>query len=119
MKSSSALSLLVFLLLDRNILIETKAAHPASTRSSRQNSKVFLPPSLFFQRPNIFIPTVTLSSSTSITQIDTTSIVCAHLVNVTGPCLRRRGAWVEEPIVLSFHGDFDDAFDLMYSPVLG
>lgn len=119
MKSSSALSLLLFLILDRNILIETKSPHAGSTRASRQNNRIFHPKSIFFNRSLISVPTVTLSSSTTVTQTDTTSTVCAKLVNVTGPCLRRRGAWVEEPIVLSFHGDFDDTFDLMYSSVLG
>lgn len=119
MKSSSAMSLLLFLILDRNILIETKSPHAGSTRASRQNNRIFHPKSIFFNRSLISVPTVTLSSSTTVTQTDTTSTVCAKLVNVTGPCLRRRGAWVEEPIVLSFHGDFDDTFDLMYSSVLG
>ncbi|XP_057372584.1 uncharacterized protein LOC130693450 [Daphnia carinata] len=119
MKSSSALSLLVFLILDRNILIETKRSHSGSTRASRQNNRIFHPKSIFFNRSLISVPTVTLSSSTTVTQTDTISTVCAKLVNVTGPCLRRRGAWVEEPIVLSFHGEFDDKFDLMYSSVLG
>ena len=97
-----------------------------SVRASRLNNKLFLfPPDLgevfpFFHRPpGPYVPTVTLTSSTVVTTTDTTSVVCAKLVNVTGPCLRRRGAWVEEPIVLSFHGDFDDTFDILYSPVLG
>nr|CAH0109268.1 unnamed protein product [Daphnia galeata] len=88
--------------------------------ASRPNNRLFLlPPSLFSSvSPRPTVSTVTISSSITITKIETTSIVCAKLVNVTGPCLKQRGAWVEEPIVLSFHEDFDDTFDLKYSPVL-
>ncbi|EFX80830.1 hypothetical protein DAPPUDRAFT_243151 [Daphnia pulex] len=98
---------------------ETNASESPSSVASRQNNKHFLlPSSISTKGPLKLFPTVTKSSSTVVTKIETTSVVCAKLVNVSGPCLRRRGAWVEEPIVLSFHGDFDDAFDLKYSPVL-
>ena len=74
----------------------------------------------FFHRPpGPYVPTVTLTSSTIVTTTDTTSVVCVKLINVTGPCLLRRETWVEEPIVLSFNEDFDDTFDILYSPVLG
>ena len=122
MKQPSILLLsLVFSALDWYIFTETYASDFSSSLATRPNNRLFLlpPPAIFSSDPSKpTIQTVTMSSSTTVTQIDTTSIVCAKLVNVTGPCLRRRGAWVEEPIVLSFHGDFDDTFDPTYSPVL-
>ena len=54
------------------------------------------------------------SSLTSSTVIFT----CAKLVNVTGPCSRRRGMWAEEPIVVSFDDDVDRAVQILFTPVL-
>ena len=65
------------------------------------------------------IAVTTLTSLVTATQTDTTSVVCAKLINVTGPCVRRRGSWVEEPIVLTFHEELDAQMDILYSPVLG
>lgn len=112
-------SLLLLSLFLAFVTPENNASESPSYVASRQNNKHFLlPSSIYTKGPLKLFPTVKKSSSTVVTKIETTSVVCAKLVNVTGPCLRRRGAWVEEPIVLSFHGDFDDAFDLKYSPVL-
>ena len=44
--------------------------------------------------------------------------VCVKLVNVTGACLRRRGVWIEEPIVLTFDDEIEDQVDMLYTPVL-
>ena len=44
---------------------------------------------------------VTLTTSTN------TDDVCAKLINVTQPCRRRRGKWVEEPVILTFDEDMD------------
>lgn len=121
MKQPSVLLLSsVFSTLVWKIVTETPDSS-TSLASTRHNNRLFLlPPSIFFSGPASapITPTVTKSSLTTVTKTETTSIVCAKLVNVTGPCLKRKGAWVEEPIVLSFHGDFDDTFDFMYSPVL-
>ena len=40
---------------------------------------------------------------------------CAKLVNITGACRRRRGKWIEEPIIMSFDEGMDD-LDQLLSP---
>lgn len=63
-----------------------------------------------------------LTTSTSVetvTLTDTVRLMCAKLVNVTGACVRRRGVWLEEPIVLTFNDDMDDVVDVLYTPVVG
>ena len=58
-------------------------------------------------------PLVTFSTRTE-TSTETSTItsstvgLCAQLVNVTGACRRRRGVWVEDPIILSFDDDMDE-----------
>jgi hypothetical protein len=58
-------------------------------------------------------PLVTFSTRTQ-TSTETSTItlstigLCAQLVNVTGACRRRRGVWIEDPIILSFDDDMDD-----------
>ena len=59
------------------------------------------------------------TSIISVTTQSTSTAVCVKLVNVTGACLRRRGAWVEEPIVLTFDDELEDQVDILYSPVIG
>jgi hypothetical protein len=55
----------------------------------------------------------------SVTMHATSTGVCVKLVNVTGACLRRRGVWVEEPIVLTFDDEMEGEVDMLYTPVLG
>lgn len=108
--------IVVFIVLTFLNILKVEAASSVDHTSTRLNNRLFhFPPSLFFRRT---VSTETLTSLTVVTETDTTSVVCAKLINVTGPCLRRRGAWVQEPIVLSFNDDMDDAVDLLYSPVL-
>lgn len=61
---------------------------------------------------------VTITHLVSVTMHATSSLVCVKLVNVTGACLRRRGVWVEEPIVLTFDDEMEDQVDMLYTPVL-
>ena len=42
--------------------------------------------------------------------------LCAKLVNVTGPCRRRRGSWIEDPIIMTFDDADMDALDAAFSP---
>ncbi|XP_057378566.1 uncharacterized protein LOC130700535 [Daphnia carinata] len=46
----------------------------------------------------------------------TVNIACAKLVNVTGPCRRRRGLWAEEPIVLSFDEETEKLTEILFTP---
>ena len=62
---------------------------------------------------------LTSTSTIRVTSHSTSTSVCVKLVNVTGACLRRRGAWVEEPIVLTFDDELEDQVDILYTPVLG
>ena len=43
--------------------------------------------------------------------------LCAKLVNVTGACERRRGLWKEEPIVISFDEDADEAAKILFTSI--
>ena len=58
---------------------------------------------------------MTETSYVTITQTATGRVTCAKLVNVTGPCRRRRGIWIEEPIVISFDDDVDAAAQFLFS----
>ncbi|KAI9553302.1 hypothetical protein GHT06_021200 [Daphnia sinensis] len=51
-----------------------------------------------------------------VTNTTTVNIACAKLVNVTGPCRRRRGLWAEEPIVLSFDEETEKLTDILFTP---
>ena len=61
--------------------------------------------------------TRTETSSVVVTSTTTTIGLCAKLVNVTGACRRRRGAWLQSPIVMTFDDDLDDEMiDDAFSP---
>jgi len=69
------------------------------------------------KKNNLFVTyTTTTSMSTSFVS-STTEVtgICAKLVNVTGACRRRRGQWVDEPIVMSFDDNMD-MLDSAFSP---
>ncbi|KAK4012461.1 hypothetical protein OUZ56_024700 [Daphnia magna] len=51
-----------------------------------------------------------------VTNTTTVNIACAKLVNVTGPCRRRRGLWLEEPIVLSFDEETEKLTEILFTP---
>lgn len=60
-------------------------------------------------------------STTTVTQTQRVtewiaSVLCAKLVNVTGPCFQRRGIFVEEPVVLTFDDDIDADPLMMLKP---
>lgn len=54
--------------------------------------------------------------TTTLTVTSSTVGVCAKLVNVTGSCRRRKGLWMDEPQVLTFDEDIDDAVDAALLP---
>lgn len=57
--------------------------------------------------------TVTVTTAVTITSGTKTSVTCAKLVNVTGACSRRRrGMLKEEPVIISFNDDIDQAFQI-------
>ena len=69
------------------------------------------------KKNNLFV-TYTTTTSTSTSFVSSTTEVtgiCAKLVNVTGACRRRRGQWVDEPIVMSFDDNMD-MLDSAFSP---
>ena len=51
--------------------------------------------------------TVYITSAATVTQTIEMSELCAKLVNISGACRRRRGRWLEEPIVMSFDDNMD------------
>ena len=58
-----------------------------------------------------FVVTRTMRTVTSTLVVTSTTSVtgfCAKPVNVTGSCRRRRGSWLEDPIVLTFDDVLDD-----------
>ena len=61
--------------------------------------------------------TLTITEFRTVTETITTSTssVCGKLVNVTGACRRRRGVWLDEPIVMIFDEGLDYV-DEMLSP---
>ena len=58
--------------------------------------------------PLVTFSTRTQTSTETSTITSSTIGLCAQLVNVTGACRRRRGVWVEDPIILSFDDDMDE-----------
>lgn len=88
-----------------------------ATTRTRLNNKLFLFQSPVLQQRSDIL-TLTSTQSYTVTRIEAMTMVCAKLINVTGACKRRRGSWVEEPIVLSFDEHSDEAADLLYSPVV-
>ena len=57
--------------------------------------------------------TVTVKSLLTITESTRVSVTCAKMVNITGYCRRRRGMWQQEPIVIFFDEDADQAVQVM------
>ncbi|EFX82074.1 hypothetical protein DAPPUDRAFT_101459 [Daphnia pulex] len=57
--------------------------------------------------------TVTRTTTSTITNVVTSlsNVVCAKLVNVTGVCRRRRGLPIDEPVVLTFDEQLEEAVD--------
>jgi len=56
------------------------------------------------------------TSTKTVTVTSSTAVVCAKLVNVTGACRRRKNLWMDEPQVLTFDDELDDAVDVAFSP---
>ena len=52
-----------------------------------------------------------------VTKSTTVIVACAKIVNVTGPCRRRRGYWKEDPIVLTFDEETEKLTDILFTPV--
>jgi hypothetical protein len=73
---------------------------------------------LLWHDVNYWVTTRTERETSTTTLIVTSSTVsvCAQLVNVTGACRRRKGLLVDEPLVLSFDDEIDDAVDVAFSP---
>jgi len=69
---------------------------------------------------NIFLwlihKTKTTTVTTTLNVTSSTVGLCAKLVNVTGACRRRKGLWIDEPQVLTFDEDIDDAVDSALLP---
>lgn len=65
-----------------------------------------------------FTRTTTTFTQTYISTQWLPSVVCARLVNITGPCRRfspeGRLAEMEEPVVMTFDEDMNEADDLMH-----
>lgn len=108
--------IIIVLVLFETIIIECNSLSSASELAEegrdRQGRK--------FKKPLVF---VTATQVTTIFQTTTSSRVgfCAKLVNVTGPCRRRRNRYQEEewedaPIVLTFDDGMDDIADGFLKP---
>lgn len=52
-----------------------------------------------------------------VTKSTTVIVACAKIVNVTGPCRRRRGYWKEDPIVLTFDEETEKLTEILFTPV--
>ena len=56
--------------------------------------------------------TQTVTQTVSSVSVDVS--ICAKIVNITGPCIRRRGRWIHEPSVLTFDDEMDDVDQLLH-----
>ena len=56
---------------------------------------------------------VTTTTETVVVTRAFPSTLCAKLVNVTGSCATLRGGVMEQPVVLTFEDDMDEADELM------
>ena len=68
------------------------------------------------QNRRLFQKTKTTTSTVTATVTVPMTGLCAKLVNVTGPCRRRRGSWIEDPIIMTFDDADMDALDAAFSP---
>ena len=65
------------------------------------------------------VRTVTQTSTASVTQSTSKVLICAKLVNVSGPCRRRRFNWEEEPIILTFDDETHSVAERLRPSVSG
>lgn len=68
---------------------------------------------------SVITSTITEIKTKTITKKTTIGVACAKLVNISGPCRRQRGHWVEEPIVLTFDDITEKLTEILYTPVFG
>ena len=66
------------------------------------------------QRINTVTTTVLTTELTTTTR--TINTVCAKFVNVTGPCRKKRGRWLDEPEILVFDEQLHDQVEQLFDP---